>query len=41
MGGSYDPAKYIEFQMTADNKHKINLSTFGFTYRSQGDSGQK
>ena len=41
MGGSYDPAKYIEFQMTADDKHKINLSTFGFTYRSQGDSGQK
>lgn len=41
MGGNYDPEKYIEFQITADDKHKIDLSTFGFTYRSQGDAGQK
>ena len=40
-GGSYDPAKYIEFKMTADSNHKVDLSTFGFTYRAQGGSTQK
>ncbi|RUT69733.1 hypothetical protein D0817_14010 [Flavobacterium cupreum] len=40
-GGSYDPAKYVEFKIKADANHKIDLSTFGLTYRSQGGSGQK
>ncbi|WP_394775171.1 Ig-like domain-containing protein [Flavobacterium sp.] len=40
-GGSYNAAKYIEFKMTADASHKVDLSTFAFTYRAQGGTTQK
>ncbi|TCN49904.1 hypothetical protein D0809_24160 [Flavobacterium circumlabens] len=40
-GGGYDLAKYVEFKIKADANHKIDLSTFLLTYRSQGGSGQK
>lgn len=39
--GSYNLNKYVEFKIKADANHKIDLSTFGLTYRSQGGSGQK
>jgi len=40
-GGTYDSAKYIEFKITVDGNHKVDLTTFGFSYRSQSDARMK
>ena len=32
---SNDTSKYIEFKISADLKHKVDLTTFGFTFRNQ------
>jgi len=39
--GVADNNKYIEFKLTADNTHRVNLSAFNLVYRSQGGSGQR
>ena len=36
--GSYDPAKYLEFKVTPAANYKADLTTFSFTYRSQGNT---
>jgi hypothetical protein len=36
-----DQTKYVEFKMTADANHKVDLSTFAFIYRVQGGNTQK
>jgi len=40
-GASLDKTKYIEFKITADANHNVDLNNFSFSYRSQGGSGQK
>lgn len=40
-GGTYDPTKYLEFKITVDGNHKVDLTTFGFSYRSQSDARMK
>jgi len=40
-GGNSSPAKYVQFSITADANHKVDLSTFGFTYRAQGGNDQR
>jgi len=37
-GGSYDSSRYIEFTIAPTANHKIDLSKFNLTYRSQGGS---
>ena len=36
--GSFDPARYIEFRIAPKANHKIDLSSFILTYRSQGNT---
>jgi len=31
-----DNTKYVEFRVTADNSHRVNLSAFNLVYRAQG-----
>ncbi|UTN05090.1 T9SS sorting signal type C domain-containing protein [Flavobacterium bizetiae] len=40
-GGTLDPTRYLEFKMTADANHKVDLSTFGFIYRTTGGTTQR
>lgn len=42
-GGSFDPLKYVTFKISPDQNHKIDLTTFNFTYRrnGNGNDGQK
>ena len=40
-GGTLDPTRYLEFKMTAEANHKIDLSTFGFIYRTTGGTTQR
>jgi hypothetical protein len=42
-GGSFDPVKYITFKISPDQNHKIDLTSFNFTYRRNGgnNEGQK
>lgn len=39
--GTADENKYIQFTVTADNAHRVNLSSLNFMFRDQGGSGQK
>lgn len=32
-GGKENPAKYVEFKISPDSKHKLNVKQFNFTYR--------
>jgi hypothetical protein len=42
-GGSFDPLKYITFKISPDQNHKIDLTTFSFSYKRNGNAneGQK
>jgi hypothetical protein len=33
--------KFVEFRITADANHRVDLSTFGLTYRNQGNNDQQ
>ncbi|MFB9077841.1 Ig-like domain-containing protein [Flavobacterium procerum] len=34
-GGKESPTKYVEFKISPDSKHKLNIKQFNFTYRGQ------
>ncbi|MET3028400.1 cadherin-like domain-containing protein [Flavobacterium sp. UW10123] len=39
--GVASDTKYIEFTITADNSHRVNLTALNFMFRNQGGNGQK
>ncbi len=39
--GVADNNKYVQFKITADNTHRVNLNAFNLVYRSQGGNGQR
>ncbi|RED24745.1 PA14 domain-containing protein [Flavobacterium cutihirudinis] len=37
-GGSFDPTKFVTFKISPDQDHKIDLTSFNFTYRRNGNN---